>query len=176
MGTVAFFISVVLGIVKLSELYNARRDRSRDQRAKVDDAWFKTIVLEGAIPDLRSFLETQRSALKHAATPPAGTVRPYMAVMLRYAPASEELKIRLQPVEELSARSYATIINAVEALDDRIAPFCAHADDASYNKQVLQTEWSAVQRQFDACFRDCLAVLRRVHFELSRGHDPDRTM
>ena len=174
-GALGFLISLILGIVKLGEVVSARRDRSHDQRAKVNDAWFKTIVLDGAIPDIRRFLETQRSALRSATTPP-GTVRPYMAVLLRYGPASEELKLRLQPIEELSAHTYATLTHALEDLDDRIAPFCPHADDASFNKETLETEWKAVQRQFDICFRDCLSVLRRLHFELSSGRDPDQSI
>jgi hypothetical protein len=96
-----------------------------------------------------------------------------MAVLLRYVPSSEELKIRLQPVEELSAHTYATLIRALENLDDCVAPFCAHADDASFNEEALETERRAVQRQFDNCFRDCLSVLRRLHFALYRGQDPD---
>jgi hypothetical protein len=174
LGTLGFVISLVLAFIKLAEVVSARRDRSSDQVATVNDSWFKTIVLDGAIPDLRQFLETQRSALKQAATPPAGTVRPYMAALLRYGPASEELKIRLQPVDELSAHAYAMVTRALEDLEDCVAPFCPHADDASYNKEALEAEWKAVQRQFDTCFRDCLSVLRRLHFELSRGKDPDR--
>jgi hypothetical protein len=173
-GTLGFVISVGLALVKGFELYRARKDRSGDQQAKVNDAWFKTIVLDGAIPDIRQFLDLQRGALKQAATPPPKTVRPYMSVMLRYSPASEELKIRLQSVAELSAHAYATLTQALENLDDCVAPFCSRADDASFAKDVLQKEWSAVQRQFDGCFRDCLSVLRRLHFALYRGQDPDR--
>jgi hypothetical protein len=173
-GALGFGISLVLAVIKLGEVINARRDRSRDQLAKVNDAWFKTIVLDGAIPDIRQFLEAQRSALKQAATPPPGSVRPYIAALLRYMPASEELKLRLQPIDELSAHAYATLMRALEDLDDCVAPFCPHGDDASFNRDALETEWRAVQRQFDSCFRDCLSVLRTVHFELSRGKDPDQ--
>jgi hypothetical protein len=172
-GTLGFFISLALAIVKGSELYRARKDRSGDQQAKVNDAWFKTIVLDGTIPDLRKFLELQRGALKQAAATTPQVVRPYMIVMLRYSPASEELKIRLQSVAELSTNAYATLTRALESLDDSVATFCSHADDASFNKETLEKEWRAVQRQFDSCFRDCLSVLRRLHFALHRGENPD---
>jgi hypothetical protein len=172
-GALGFFISLILAIVKGAELYRARKDRSGDQQAKVNDAWFKTIVLDGAIPDLRQFLELHRGALKQAAATASKVVRPYMTVMLRYSPASEELKIRLQSVAELSTNAYATLTRALESLDDSVATFCAHADDASFNKETLEKEWRAVQRQFDCCFRDCLSVLRRLHFALYRGENPD---
>jgi hypothetical protein len=101
-------------------------------------------------------------------------LRPYMTVMLHYSPSSEELKIRLQSVAELSTNAYATLTRALESLDDSGATFCPHADDASFNKETLEKEWRAVQRQFDSCFRDCLSVLRRLHFALYRGENPDR--
>lgn len=172
-GTLGFAISLLLAIVKGFEILSARKDRSGDQQARVNDAWFKTIVLDGAIPDLRQFLELQRSALKQAAMPLPKTVRPYMSVLQSYSPASEELKIRLQSVAELSTHAYATLTQALENLDDCVAPFCSHADDAAFNKEALERERASVQQQFDQCFRDCLSVLRRLHFALYRGKDPD---
>jgi hypothetical protein len=175
-GLLGFLISVVLAVVKGAEIYHARRDRSRDQRAKVNDAWFKTIVLDGAIPSIRSFLETQRGALKQACSAHPGTARPYMAVWLRYKPESEELMIRLIPIEELSSNAYAALVHYLEILEDSVSPFCSHADDRSVDPGSIEKEWLALQHQMDRCFRDCLSILRRVHFELSRGRDPDQTI
>ena len=41
-GFLGFLISLALAAVKGYEIVNARRDRSRDQQAKVNDAWFRT--------------------------------------------------------------------------------------------------------------------------------------
>jgi hypothetical protein len=175
-GTAGFVIACVLGLVKLGEAVSARHDRARNSRKELDQAWFRTIALEGAIPDLRRFLEAQRSALRDAAAAPPAVARPYLAALMRYAPASEELKIRLQPLEELSTHAHATIIRALEDLDDRVAPLCPHGDDRSYNPDLLEVEGTEVQLQFARCLRDCLIVLQQVHVELSRGRNPDRTI
>jgi hypothetical protein len=170
-GVLGFLISVGLAVVKGYEIWNARRDRSRDQQAKVNDAWFKTIVLDGAIPDIRKFLEGQRASLKNARS--ADNLRPFMSAWQRYQPESEELMLRLIPLEELSARAYARIEREFERLADVISPFCSHADDASYPRQSVDKEWTGVQQQMDQCFRESLTVLRVLHLNLSRGRDPD---
>jgi hypothetical protein len=170
-GFLGFLISLVLAFVKGYELWNARLDRSRDQQAKVNDAWFKTIVLDGAIPDIRNFLEGQRSSFKNALS--AKTVRPFMSAWQSYQPKSEELMLRLIPVEELSARAYAAIEREFEQLADIISPFCSHADDASYPRPSIDKEWASVQQQMDRCFRESLSALRLVHLNLSRGRHPD---
>ena len=173
-GAFGFVIAAILALVKGGELVSAHRVRSRDQEAKVNDAWFKTIVLDGAIPAIRQFLETHRSELTLTASHSRQGVRPYEAALQRYIQESEALKYRLLPVRELSPNGYETLIRAIEELDDCVAPYCPPADDSSFNKEALSAEWSAVQRQADRCFRDCLAVLRLMHFELSRGKHPDR--
>jgi hypothetical protein len=170
-GFLGFLISLGLALVKGYELWNARRDRSRDQQAKVNDAWFKTIVLDGAIPDIRKFLEGQRASLKNARS--THTVRPFMSVWQRYQPESEELMLRLIPLEELSARAYAKIEREFEQLADVISPFCSHADDASYPRHSVDGEWTQVQQQMDRCFRESLSVLRVVHLNLSHGYNSD---
>jgi hypothetical protein len=175
-GLLGFLISAVLAIFKFYEFRNSRRDRSRDQLSKVNDAWFKTIVLDGAIPHIRSFLDSQRSALSQASNVHPRPARPHQSVLLSYIPASEELKIRLIPVEELSTNAYATIVRNIEKLDDAVSPYCSHADDASVAAKAKQDEWLLVQQSFDQCFRESLRLLRQVHFELSRGEDPDKTI
>jgi hypothetical protein len=175
-GFLGFLISLVLAGVKGYEIFNSRKDRSRDQQSKVNDAWFKTIVLDGAVPQIRTFLESQRNALRQAANARPGTVRPYMNALLKYMPESEELMIRLIPIEELSANAYATVVRNLETLEDAVSPFCSHADDAAVNPQAIENEWINVQKQMDHCFRDCLSILRHVHFDLSYGRDPDKTI
>jgi hypothetical protein len=174
-GTVAFAIACVLGLAKLGEVVNARRERTRNARRDLDQAWFRMIALDGVIPDLRRFLEDQRRALREA-TASQAVARPYLAALMRYGPAAEELKIRLQPLEHLSAHAHATIIRALEDLDDHVAAFCPHGDDRSYNPDLLEAQGTEVQLQFARCLRDCLVVLRQVHVELSRGRDPDQTI
>jgi hypothetical protein len=169
-------ISCLLGLVKVGEVVSARRARARNPRSRIDDAWFKTIVLDGVIPDLRRFLESERGALQGAALASPSGARPYFATLMRYAPAAEELKIRLQSLEDLSVQAYAKVIRALEDLEDRVAPFCPHGDDRTYNPDLLDAEGSDVQLQFARCLRDCLVILRQLHVELSRGRDPDRTL
>lgn len=166
----------MLGLVKVSEVVQALRRRVRSPRTGADESWFRTIVLEGSIPDLRHFLQTQKEALKDAASGSPGMAAPYFAALMRYARASEELKIRLQPLQDLSVHAHATIIRALEDLDDRVAPFCPHGDDPSFSREMLAAEGREVEVQFARCLRDCLAVLRDVHFELSCGRDPDQAI
>ena len=173
-GVAGFVISLVLAAFRIVEFFRNRNDRSKDQQAKVDDAWFKTIVLDGAIPALRDFLQEQRYALKQAGHLPPAVVRPHIAVLLAYSPKSEDLKLRLKPIEELSANAYETMVRAIEGLDDLISPYCAHADDAGYDRKLVADEWIIVEREIDKCFRDCLAVLRRVHYALQQAKNPDK--
>lgn len=172
-GFLGFLISLALAAVKGYEIVNARRDRSRDQQAKVNDAWFRTIVLDGAIPDIRQFLQAQRAALKQAMSARPGSVRPFMAAWTRYQPESEELMLRLIPVEELSTVAYARIEREFEQLADIVSPFCSYADDPSHAPQSIEKQWATVQQQMDRCFRQSLSVLRAVHLHLSRGRDAD---
>lgn len=176
LGTAGFALACVLGLVKVREVVTARWGRVRRPRAEVDGSWFRTIVLEGSVPDLRHFLQTQREALKDAASGSPGAAQPYLAALIRYARASEELKIRLQPLQEISVHAHASIIRALEDLDDRVAPFCPHGDDLSFNRDLLAAESREVQLQFARCLRDCLAVLREVHLELISGRDPDQAI
>lgn len=173
-GVLGFVISVILAGVKCVEFFNGRRDRSKDQRARVNDAWFKTIVLDGAIPAIRQFLDSQRSKFKQVNHYSANGVRPFAAALRDYLQQSEDLKDRLRPVEELSVHAYETVIRAVEALDDAVSLYSPHADDAAFDKAALAAEWIGVQRHFDACFRECLSVLRQLHFSLQHGRDPDK--
>lgn len=172
-GFLGFLISLALAGVKGYEIFNARRDRSRDQTSKVNDAWFKTIVLDAAIPEIRRFLEAQRASLKQARNARSGSVRPFMAAWQRYQPESEELMLRLIPIEELSTHAYARIEREFETLADLVSPFCSYADDASHSPQAIDKQWATVQQQLDRCSRETLKVLRQVHLHLSRGRDPD---
>jgi hypothetical protein len=172
-GFLGFWISLVLAVVKGYEIYNSRRDRSRDQRTKVNDAWFKAIVFDAAIPDIRKFIETHRSSLQGARISRKGSARPFMAAWQRFQPESEELMTRLLPVEELSTHAYAKIVSEIEKFADNLLTFCSRADDASNSPQTIDKEWMLIQQQMDGCFRESLSVLRVAHLELSRGRDPD---
>lgn len=173
LGRAGFVMACVLSLIKAGEVLIARRRRARhpprSPHAEVEGAWFKTLVLDGVIPDLRRFLDSQQAALKDAASALPGMPRPYLATLKRYAPAAENLKIRLQPLEDLSPHAHATVIRALEDLEDRVAPFCPHADDRSYNPDLLEVESSGVQVQFGLCLRDCLVALREAHHEVAGG-------
>jgi hypothetical protein len=171
LGIAGFVLSIALAAVKGYEIFKARTDRKRDRRAAVDDVWFKTVVLELAVPELRKFLHKFRTEIVNPIS--LVGVRPYATALIRYSMETEAIRLQIRTIQDLSENVYETISRRLEDLDDAVAVYCPHADDASYDRHLLAAERAALERNFDECFSNCIETLRRLHFALYEGKDPD---
>jgi hypothetical protein len=169
LGVFGFGISLLLAIGKAIEIFHDRRDRARDLRAKANDAWFETIVFSAALPALRTFAKESQGTLAAAHSGGGASPRPHTSALVKYLVATEALKRDLIPIGDLDAKAYDVITRKIEDLDDLVSPFCAHADDAKFDKVVLDAEWKTLLRKFESFYSECIQVLRLLHGSLLKG-------
>jgi hypothetical protein len=168
-GVFGFIISFLLAIGKAIEIFHDRRDRIRDLRAKSNDEWFRVVVFDSALPELLRFLKQSRELLVMAKIKSGVKARPYAEALQGYLTASELLKRDLIPIGDLEQKVYVEIEKQIEMLDDLVSPYCAHADDNSFEPIRLEAEWKVVSNAFETCHSECLTLLRQLHTRLLKG-------
>jgi hypothetical protein len=157
-------------------IYNNWINRGRDQSAKVEEAWFRAIVLDDALPSLQGFLSMQLARFLELANDQVPTVSRHVKFQIQYKNDLETLMRKFSMTECLSTRAMQSVILAVETLDDIVAKNASIVQDGSIAAASRVSAVQEVAAAFDTCLASCTGKWRDLHKILQQGADPDRLL
>lgn len=167
---------IVLVVQVLSFVFSNWINRGRDQSAKVQEAWFKVIVLDDALPSLQSFLATQHSKFLELARTTNQTVAVHRAFLFQYVTDLESLMRRLSISECLSTRAMQSVVLSVEKLDDFVQKGASIVQDGANDVAKKNRAIEEVAAAFDTCHAACTNTWRQLHSAMQKGQAPDKVL
>lgn len=160
----AVVVSVGSLVLSVIALFLQRSDRSRDRRARVEDAWIKAVVLDECLPEFLTFLTTQNGLLLAIAQRPEPERAPaYLEASATFQRQSEELITRFQVLDVILASGYVKVADAVEALQDAVANHCAANSNVPGKHFEEFRSASALNATFSNCRTAVVNTLKTGH-------------
>jgi hypothetical protein len=149
-------LQVLLAIAKGIGYRVSRRDRRFDGRAKVEEKWFETVVIDRALPQILSHLDQERAEIKPL------TKGEYQDFNNLFAQRAETLKGRLVAVSVLSVTAHDRLLRAIDNLSDAMTNHCAGSDDYAAKFAKFAPK-KYISDAFDHCQNECIEIMRAMH-------------
>jgi hypothetical protein len=171
----ALIISFVVLIVQVSSFFLTNFfNRRRDQSAKVDEAWFKAIVLDDCLPELQKYAANQRAKFEELARGNNQTVAQHVQFMRQFNSESESLQRKLAMTECMSVKAMQATVLEVEQLEDVVATNASKVLDAGNTAEMREAALLSATQEFDKRSANCLLIWKRLHHALQNGKDPEK--
>jgi hypothetical protein len=173
LSVVAIVISLAVLAFNIATFFFANfRNRRQDQSAKVDEAWFKAIVLDDCLPELQKFCSTQRSKFEDLAKGSSQTVAKHRDFLTQFSLESEALQRRLAMVECMSLETMQATLLEIEALGDVVVTNASKVLDSGRGPDIRSAALLETVQEFDKRSSNCLTVWKKLHHSLQVGKKP----
>jgi hypothetical protein len=170
----ALAISVLVLVLQVASFFLTNfRNRKKDLSAKVDEAWFKSIVLDDCLPELQKFCATQRSKFEELARSSSQTVARHVTFISQFNAETESLQRKIAMTECMSVKALQLTVLEIEELGDSVATNASKVMDSGNSPDERETALLATMQAFDRRSANCLHVWKRLHHALQHGENPD---
>lgn len=148
-----------------SYIFDKLHERRLRRQRRIDEYWFRTVVMPMCIQPLENFLTAQAENFKHknTSTIPNSTAispRKYSLLLREFKDGKEKIKDRFLLTQVFNEQLYIIVANKLDQLEDEVALHCAYNElgkesnvqenvgDPSYIHSYIYTSLRDIFNQF----------------------------